>query len=97
MKRTIYCGAVHAIVLTCVSVNAVAQVAPAGEGLSLAQAVAEALERNNRVIDQRDSVSQADLNLRLAHNAFQPKITPNVIGSFGQTDISSQTYRVDVT
>jgi len=65
--------------------------------LTLDQAVGEALARNERLVDQSDSIVQADLGLRLARNAFRPKVTPNIFGSFGRTDISSQTYRVDVS
>lgn len=65
--------------------------------LTLAQAVDEALVKNDRLVNQHDTIEQADLGLRLARNAFHPKVVPNVLGSFGQTDVSSQTYRVDVT
>src|SRR5262245_42134767 len=65
--------------------------------LTLAQAVDEALTRNDRVADQRDVVEQADLGSRLARDGFRPKVVPNLAGSFGQTNVSSQLYRVDVT
>lgn len=65
--------------------------------LTLEQAVGEALVRNERLVNQSDAIAQADLGLRLARNTFRPKVTPNIFGSFGRTDISSQTYRVDVT
>ncbi|MGE0862830.1 MAG: TolC family protein [Vicinamibacterales bacterium] len=65
--------------------------------LTLEQAVAEALVRNERLVNQSDAIAQADLGLRLARNTFRPKVTPNIFGSFGRTDVSSQTYRVDVT
>jgi outer membrane protein TolC len=65
--------------------------------LTLAGAVREALQRNERLVDQRDTTEQAVLGLRLARNEFKPKIVPNVLGSFGQTDINSQTYRIDVS
>jgi len=64
--------------------------------LTLADAVREALQRNERLVNQRDTTEQAVLGLRLARDEFRPKIVPNVLGSFGQTDINSQTYRVDV-
>ncbi len=64
---------------------------------TLAQAVDEALARNERLVNQADTIAQADLGLRLARNTFRPKVTPNIFGSFGSTDVSSQTYRVDVT
>ncbi len=68
-----------------------------GKVLTLAQAVDEALVKNERLVNQHDTITQADLGLRLARNTFRPKVTPNIFGSFGRTDISSQTYRVDVS
>ena len=65
--------------------------------LTLAHAVNEALVKNDRIVNQHDTIAQADLGLRLARNTFRPKVTPNIFGSFGQTDVSSQTYRVDVS
>jgi outer membrane protein TolC len=65
--------------------------------LTLEQAVSEALVRNDRMLNQHDVSEQSALGVRLARNTFQPKIVPNVLGSFGATDINSQTYRVDVT
>ena len=65
--------------------------------LSLAAAVNEALVKNERIVNQSDATAQADLGLRLARNTFRPKVTPNIFGSFGRDDISSQTYRVDVS
>jgi len=69
----------------------------AGGVLSLTDAVNEALAKNERLVNQGDTVAQADLGLRLARNAFRPKVTPNVFGSLGRSDISSQTYRVDLS
>jgi outer membrane protein len=65
--------------------------------LTLQQAVDEALVRNERILNQHDATEQAVLGVRLARNTFQPKVTPNVLGSFGQTDINSQNYRLDVS
>jgi outer membrane protein TolC len=64
--------------------------------LTLAGAVKEALANNERIVNQADAIAQADLGLRLARNTFKPKVTPNIFGSFGRTDVSSQTYRVDL-
>jgi len=64
--------------------------------LTLGQAVSEALLKNDRVINQHDNAERAGLAVRAARSAFQPKIVPNMQGSFGQTDIAGQTYRVDV-
>ncbi len=69
---------------------------PALPLLSFRQAVARALERNDRLIDQRDDVARAQLGLRLARSTFHPKVVPNILGSFGQTDINNQTYRLDL-
>ena len=71
-------------------------VAQEPEILTLSQAVTEALVRNDRMINQNDSVEQARLGVRLARNTFQPKLVPNIQGSFGQTNISNQTYRMDL-
>ena len=65
--------------------------------LSLADAVKEALAKNDRLVNQADTIAQADLGLRLARNTFKPKVTPNMFGSFGRNDLSSQTYRVDLS
>jgi len=65
--------------------------------LTLEHAVSEALVKNERMLNQHDNIEQSALGVRLARNTFQPKVVPNVLGSFGRTDINSQTYRVDVT
>jgi len=64
--------------------------------LTLAQAIQQALLHNDRIADQLDSSEQTSLSVRLAKNEFRPKIVPNIQGSFGQTDVANQTYRVDV-
>ncbi|HYB95319.1 MAG TPA: TolC family protein [Vicinamibacterales bacterium] len=74
--------------------NAAAQAPPR---LTLADAVGEALAKNERIVNQADTIAQAELGLRLARNTFKPKVTPNMFGSFGRTDVSSQTYRIDVS
>jgi len=71
--------------------------AQSGPLLTLEQAVSEALVKNERMLNQHDNIEQAALGVRLARNTFQPKVVPNVLGSFGGTDINSQTYRVDVS
>lgn len=65
--------------------------------LTLKDAVREALDHNDRLVNQRDAVEQADLSVRLANNNFKAKVVPNILGSFGQTDVTNQTYRIDVT
>jgi len=84
------------ILVACVLCGTAARAQPAPM-LTLQRAVDEALERNDRLLDQHDTTEQAALGVRLARNTFQPKLTPNVLGSFGQTNINSQNYRVDVT
>ncbi len=74
-----------------------AQAPPVLTVLTLEQAVGEALVKNDRVANQHDVIAQADLGLRLARSDFRPKVTPNIFGSFGRTDLNSQTYSVDVT
>ena len=56
------------------------------EVLSLGEAVREALDHNDRLVNQRDVVEQMDLGVQLANNNFRTKVTPNILGSFGQTD-----------
>ena len=65
--------------------------------ITLTRAVAEAFDQGERMLNQRDSVDQAALSVRSARNVFQPKLIPNVQGSFGQTDVSNQNYRLDLT
>ncbi len=65
--------------------------------LSLPDAVALALIQNDRLINMQDNVEQAQLSLRLARSNFRPKIVPNILGSFGQSSVSNQTYRIDLT
>lgn len=81
------------VILLAAAVPAMAQ----STQLSLKQAVDEALMKNDRLVDQQDVTTQADLGVRLARSTFRPKIVPNINGSFGQTDITSQNYRVDLT
>jgi outer membrane protein TolC len=64
--------------------------------LTLADAVERALARNDRLLDVRDNVTQAGNGVRAARSYFHPQVVPNILGSFGQTDISNQTYRIDV-
>ena len=65
--------------------------------LTLTAAVGEALAANPRLADARDTVEQANLSLRLVRSDYHPKVVPNVLGSFGQTDISNQSYRLDMS
>ncbi|MBI2834132.1 MAG: TolC family protein [Acidobacteria bacterium] len=65
--------------------------------LTLADTVSEALARNARLMDARDRVEQARLSLRVARAEFRPKVNPSAFGSFGQTDVSNQSYGLDVS
>ena len=88
-----------AAVLTLTTAASPAQ-EPAGQlprRLTLRDAVEQALRRNHRLIDASEGVEQADLSVALARNRFHPKITPNILGSFGQSDVSNQTYRLALT
>lgn len=89
-RRIVWAG----VLLAVSSTRVVAQTTSA---ITLQTAVEEALARNQRLLDQHDSITQGDLGLRLARNEFRPKVTPNILGSFGQTNVSSQSYRVDVS
>ena len=62
--------------------------------LPLAEAVRVALLNNERVLSSRESIDQARLGVNLAESAFGTRITPNVLGSFGQSDVRNQTYGV---
>jgi len=84
-------------VLTCLLQAAPVRASDAGGVLTLAEAVGQALVRNDRIASLRDDAKQSDLSLRLARNGFRPKLVPNILGSFGQSDVSNQTYRLDLT
>ena len=62
--------------------------------LPLAEAVRVALLNNERILSSRESIDQARVGVNLAESAFGVKITPNVLGSFGQSDVRNQTYGV---
>jgi len=65
--------------------------------LTLTQAIQRSLAQGDRTAVLQDAVEGADLGVRLAQSAFRPKIIPNVLGSFGNSDLSNQTYRLDLT
>ena len=62
--------------------------------LTLREAVLAALANNDRVVTSRESVEQARLGRTVAEAAFATRITPNLLGSFGQSDVRNQTYGV---
>jgi outer membrane protein len=65
--------------------------------MTLSQAIDEALQKNDRMIAQHDNGERAGLAVRGARSAFTPKVVPNVRGSFGQTNVSDQSYRLDLS
>lgn len=87
----------HVLIGAAVVAASSAAASAQSSSLTLDAAVQEALAKNERLVNQLDATAQADLGLRLARNTFKPKVTPNIFGSFGRTDISSQTYRVDLS
>jgi outer membrane protein TolC len=64
----------------------------AQETLTLADAVRQALERNERAIASRERATQAALAEQVARSELSPKLTPNLTGSFGQAAAANQTY-----
>ena len=87
-------NACFALLLAAAAVPASAQTLPT---ISLKQAVDEALRNNDRLLNQHDGVQQSELAVRLARSDFRPKVTPSIVGALGQSDVNSQTYRVDVS
>ena len=65
--------------------------------LTLQAAVTLALRQNDRLLTVNENVDRANLSVNLARSAFAPKVVPNILGSFGQTNISNQTYNVDAS
>jgi len=74
-----------------------AAIAQTGGVMTLKQAVDEALVNNDRLLNEHAATEQAELGVRLAKNDFQPQVIPNVTGSFGQSDVNGQSYRVDLS
>ncbi len=62
--------------------------------LTLREVVLAALAGNDRVLTSRESVEQARLGRTVADAAFATRITPNLLGSLGQSDVRNQTYGV---
>ena len=65
--------------------------------LSLGGAVAEALDHSPAIVNARSTIDQANLSLRVASSAFNFKVLPSLLGSFGQATLSNQTYGVNVS
>ena len=87
-------GAVAVLVL---AAPVVVHTQPALRLLSLEEAVRMALANNERMLSSRESMVQARLGISLAESAFGSKVTPNLLGSFGQSDVRDQTYGVGVS
>ena len=62
--------------------------------LTLQEAVLVALANNERMLSSRETIEQAQLGRTLADSVFGTRITPNILGSFGQSDVRNQTYGV---
>ena len=60
--------------------------------LTLRDAVLAALANNERVLTSREGIEAARLDRTVATSAFGTRVTPNVLGSFGQSDVRNQTY-----
>ena len=68
-----------------------------GPLLALREAVRVALANNERMLTSRESIDQAQIGRELAGSLFATRVTPNVLGSFGQSDVRNQTYGVGVS
>lgn len=83
---------------TCVGLLLLAAAGPRAQDaaplLTLQEAVVVALAGHERMLGAREAVEQARLGRTLAESAFGLRITPNVLGSFGQSDVRNQTYGV---
>lgn len=62
--------------------------------LELREAVLVALTNNDRVLASQENIEQARLSKTLAESPFGIRVTPNVLGSFGQSDVRNQTYGI---
>ena len=89
---TCTCAVIFALLIRAAPVTLTAQ--ESAPLLPLAEAVRLTLANNERVLSSRESIEQARLGANLAESAFGTKITPNVLGSFGQSDVRNQTYGV---
>jgi outer membrane protein TolC len=97
VRHRLLTGAVSALALI-VSGGARDLEAQAGpKVLTLREAIGQALVRGERMLEQRDSVEQSQLAVLASRNEFRPKVVPAIQGSFGQTDVNDQTYRLDVS
>lgn len=65
--------------------------------LTLGEAVRAALANNDRAVTSRESIEQARLGRTLAASAFATRITPNLLGSLGQSEVRNQTYGIGVS
>ena len=65
--------------------------------LTLRQAVLVALAENERVVASLEDMERARLGRILAGSVFATRVTPNLLGSFGQSDVRNQTYGVGVS
>jgi outer membrane protein TolC len=68
---------------------------PARPVITLTEAVAEALLKNDRLLQHQDGLERANLAIDSARSQFSPRILPNVQGSLSRSLLNDQTYRVD--
>ena len=81
-------------VLSMLGASATPRAQGAAPMLSLADAVRLALANNERMLNARESIDRTRLGATLAESAFATKITPNLLGSFGQSDVRNQNYGI---
>jgi outer membrane protein TolC len=67
-------------------------VQPAQPRLSLAEAVTLALANSEPALQAGEAVAEAEIGLRVARGAFEPKFGSNVLGTLAQPSLSGQTY-----
>ncbi len=65
---------------------------PDAPPLSLADAVVLALANAEPALQAGDAVADAEISLRVARAAFEPKLGSNVLGALAQDNLSGQTY-----
>ena len=90
-------GVVFAVTALGLAAPVFVRAQPALQVLSLEEAVRLALANNERMLSSRESIAQSRLGVSLAESAFGTRVTPNLLGSFGQSDVRNQTYGVGVS
>ena len=91
------CVPAHVVVLLILTASGVRAEGTAQEVvplLTLREAVLIALVGNERVLSSLESIDQARLARTLAASTFGTRVTSNLLGSLGQSDVRNQTYGV---